>query len=84
MDVKIYTLDYCPYCKKALGFLKEKGVDFEHVRIDEDEETWYSKLSAKFGIEIGELTFPQIIIDGVRIGGYTDMMTLCEQDKLPF
>ncbi len=81
MDVKIYTLDYCPYCKKALAFLHDKGVSFEQIRVDEDEEKWYDKLSKKFGIEIGNLTFPQIIVDGKRIGGYTDMLTLHEKGK---
>ena len=81
MDIKIYTLDYCPYCRKALAFLREKGVEFEHVRVDEDEEKWYDKLSKKFGIEIGDLTFPQIIVDGKRIGGYTDMMALHEKGE---
>lgn len=81
MHVKIYTLDYCPYCKKALLFLYEKGVEFEHIRVDEDEEKWYEKLSAKFGIDVGDLTLPQIVVDGVRIGGYTDMMELYGQGK---
>ena len=84
MEIEIYTLDYCPYCKKALSFLREKRVEFEHIRVDEDEERWYDKLSAKFGIPIGDLTFPQIVIDGKRIGGYSDMMELNDHGKLPF
>ncbi len=84
MNIKIYTLDYCPYCKKAISFLEEKGVEFERIRIDDDEAGWYDKLSKKFGIEINDLTLPQIIIDDVRIGGYTDMMTFNEQKRLPF
>ena len=37
----------------------------------------------KFDIK-GEVTVPQIIINGKRIGGYSDLMALYEGGKLNF
>ena len=78
---KIYTVDYCPYCKAALKFLNEHNVDFEHIKIDDDEENMRQKLGEKYCIE-GEVTVPQIILNGKHIGGYTDMIKKYEQGEL--
>lgn len=75
MKIEIYTVDYCPFCKKALNFLKEKNVPFTQIRIDEDENAWFQKLGVMLNIK-GEVTVPQIVLDGKPIGGYTDMMEL--------
>ena len=73
MNVEIYTVDYCPWCKKALAFLDEKGVKYNQHKIDSDEDYWRKKLSEMYDIK-GDVTVPQIIIDGKRVGGYTDLM----------
>lgn len=73
MDVEIYTLSYCPYCAAAKNFFDEKKIKFIEYELDGDEEVEFRNLAKKFDIK-GEVTAPQIIIDGVRIGGYTDLM----------
>ncbi len=73
MNVEIYTVDYCPYCKKALAFLNEHNVEYTQHKIDKDESLWREKLAHMYDIK-GEVTVPQIIIDGKRIGGYSDLM----------
>lgn len=83
MNVEIYTVDYCPWCKKALAFLKEHNVEFTHHRIDEDENTWRKKLGEMFNIK-GDVTVPQIIIDGKRIGGFTDLMAAFQKGDIKF
>lgn len=82
-DVKIYTLDYCPYCKAAINFLKDNGVKYRQVRIDDNEKNMRREIGKLYKIK-GEVTVPQIIIEGERIGGYTDMMKLVEEGKLTF
>ena len=37
MNVEIYTLDYCPFCKRALAFLNDHNVDFTQIKIDGNE-----------------------------------------------
>ena len=82
-DVKIYTLDYCPYCKAAINFLKDNGVKYHQVRIDDNEKDMRREIGKLYKIK-GEVTVPQIIIEGERIGGYTDMMKMIEEGKLTF
>lgn len=83
MNVEIYTLDYCPFCKRALAFLNDRNVKFTQYKIDGNENEMRRKLGKEFNIE-GEVTVPQIIIDGKRIGGYTDLITAYENGKLKF
>ena len=68
-DVTIYTVDYCPYCKKAEMLLKEKNVDYKKIDITANEKEERNRLKERYGIE-GKVTVPQIIIDGRRIGGF--------------
>ena len=83
MQIDIYTVDYCPYCHKALNFLKSKGVEFTNHDITDDEDNMRIEIGKKYDIQ-GDVTVPQIIIDGKRIGGYSDLLVLEETGKLPF
>jgi glutaredoxin 3 len=74
-----YTVDYCPFCKKAKKLLNEKGIQFEDIDCTENEDQMRAKLSEMTG---GNDTFPQIFINGKNIGGYTDLKLLEELGKL--
>ena len=82
-NVEIYTLDYCPYCMKAKIFLNEHGVDFKEIPCENDEENYREKLTKEYNLS--ELaTFPQIIIDGKNIGGYTDLIDKYSRGEINF
>jgi len=83
MNVELYTVDYCPYCHKALKFLDEHNVDYVNHDITDNETEMRAELGKKYDIK-EDVTVPQIIINGERIGGYTDMMKLYEVGELPF
>ncbi len=68
-DVVIYTVDYCPYCKKAELLLNEKGIPYKKIDITQNEDDYRNKLGQMYGIE-GRVTVPQIIIGHKRIGGF--------------
>ena len=68
-DIVIYTVDYCPYCKKAELLLKEKDIPYKKIDITKNEDEYRKKLGEYYGIE-GRVTVPQIIIGNKRIGGY--------------
>jgi len=78
--VKIYTTNWCPYCKGALALLRAKSVDFEEIDVTNDpaKRAEMERLSQR-------RTVPQIFIDGKPIGGYDDARMLeatGELDKL--
>ena len=68
-ETVIYTVDYCPYCKKAEMLLKEKNIKYKKIDITDNEKEERARLGRKYGIE-GKVTVPQIFIGEKRIGGY--------------
>ncbi len=80
-QVKIYTLDYCPFCKKAKAILRNKNIPFEDIDVTPDEENHTKKIAEQYKIE-GEVTFPQIIIGQNRIGGCSDLEQLVANNRL--
>jgi len=37
--ITIYSAGWCPDCRRVKNFLKERGVEFREVNIEEDEES---------------------------------------------
>lgn len=62
MNIVIYTKTNCPWCVKVKDLIKDMGLSFEEVLVTQKSELY----SPQFG------TVPQVIIDGVFIGGYED------------
>jgi len=71
-EVKVYTTDYCPYCKKAKALLTALQIPYEEIDVTHD-----AALRDKL-VEMseGRTTVPQIFIDGKPIGGFTDLERL--------
>ncbi|MEN0059178.1 MAG: glutaredoxin domain-containing protein [Bdellovibrio sp.] len=75
--VLIYKKDPCPYCDRAIQFLKNRDIAFDMVDLtDKPEEI------EKIKQETGWRTVPIILINGKLIGGYTDLKTLDDEGKL--
>ena len=81
--VEIYTLDYCPYCQKAKFFLNELNVNFNEIHCDDNEEEMRIELTQKYHLN-SLATFPQIIIDGKNIGGYSDLIEKYNSKQITF
>jgi len=66
--VKIYTTNYCGYCRMAKELLRSKGIPFEEIDVTDDDATrdWLVQ-------KTGQKTVPQIFIDGKSIGGYEEL-----------
>lgn len=80
-QVIIFTLNYCPFCKKAKNILREKNIPFEEIDVTSDEEAQTKIIAAKYQIK-EEVTFPQIIIGETRIGGSDKLEQLIRENKL--
>jgi len=76
-EVIIYGKNNCPYCDHAKNFFKEQNIPYTYYNTSEDSE----KLEEMRNKTNGR-TFPQIIINGHVIGGYSDLMKLHDADKL--
>lgn len=71
MKVVIYSKHQCPYCDMAKRLAEQKGYDLEVYMLGEDFER--EQLMETFP---GARTFPQIIVDGKKIGGYDNFKVL--------
>ena len=77
MSVKIYMTNWCPYCRNSKTLLKNKGVSYEELNIDELGMTRNDLYDLT-----GGRTVPQIIINGNSIGGFDDLFALHQSGAL--
>lgn len=72
MKIEVHSKTDCPYCIKAKQWLNERGIAYELLVYDDeaDRQAMYDG----FGLEGSQRTVPQIFVDGVRVGGYTELV----------
>lgn len=76
--LKVFSTGICPICEKTKRLLQKWGIAYDEVRVDLD-----MKGQREFSeITNGARTVPQITIDGVWIGGFTELTELHMEDKL--
>lgn len=63
LDITVFSRDGCPYCVKAKEALRNAGLDFEELVLNEDytEQTLRAVTAAR--------TVPQVFVNGTLIGG---------------
>lgn len=76
MKVEIYSKPQCPYCVQAKALAEREGYELTYKMLDEDFDR--ETLMETFP---GARTFPQIIVDGKKIGGYTEFKQLVDEAK---
>jgi glutaredoxin 3 len=72
----VYSKANCPFCDKAKYLLTQKGVPFNEVRVDLDQQ------ARQFIVEAGHRTVPQIY-NGSKLfveGGYQGLAKLSDSD----
>ena len=67
----IYGKTQCPYCDMAKNLCEQKGLDYEYKQLGTDFDR--DEMISTFP---GARTFPQIILDGQKIGGYSELKEL--------
>lgn len=70
-NVQIYTSAICGYCVAAKNLLKQKGFEYEEVRVDLDPARREEMVA-----RAKRTSVPQIFIDGEHIGGFDDLRAL--------
>ena len=73
----VYSKDGCPYCEKVEKVLEMTGLNYVTYKLDKDFDK-----SSFFG-EFGEgSTFPQIVLNGQKLGGCTDTVKFLQEQQL--
>lgn len=76
-NVIVYTKDPCPYCVRAMQFLKNREIPYEEIDLTGNQ----SEID-RIKRETGWATVPIILIGGQLVGGYTDLKDLEDEGKL--
>ncbi len=66
--VEIYFKTWCPYSRKALALLSNKGVPFAGIDVTSDRVR-----EAEMIDRSGRTSVPQIFIDGEPVGGHDEL-----------
>jgi glutaredoxin len=69
MQVEIYSKDNCSFCTSAKNLLNRRRIPYKEYVLGEDFDR--EKLLDKFP---EARTFPVVVVDGIRIGGYDDLV----------
>ncbi len=73
----VYTMEGCPYCEKVQELLREAGQKFVTYKIEKDFTP------ESFFIEFGKgSTFPQVTVDGNKLGGAAETVKYLKENKL--
>ena len=73
----VYSKDGCPYCDKIQQVFELSGLNFVIYKLDKnfDKQGFYG--------EFGEdSTFPQVVVDGKKLGGCTATVKYLKEKQL--
>lgn len=81
--VIIFSKSYCPYSKRAKGLLLEKyAITPEPYVVELDEHPQGQALQDQLLETTGRRTVPNIMVNGVSLGGADDIVEMDNADKL--
>ena len=68
-SILVYGRENCPYCDKTKEYLNSLNVSYTYVDITNWDRERKEKLKSDYNVK----TVPVIIINGMLIGGYTEL-----------
>lgn len=74
--ILIYGKDNCPYCDMAKGLAERKGLEHTYLKLGTD----FDQLDL-FTMFPTARTYPQIIFNDEKIGGYTEFEKLIQENN---
>jgi len=67
--ILVYGRENCPYCDKTKEYLNSLNIPYTYVDITNWDRERKEKLKSDYNVK----TVPVIIINGMLIGGYTEL-----------
>tara|TARA_B100001287_G_scaffold240137_1_gene214415 strand:- start:15 stop:251 length:237 start_codon:yes stop_codon:yes gene_type:complete len=77
MHFTVYSKEDCPYCSAIKQIMIGKDFKFTEYKLDEDFTK--KEFLDEFGVGT---TFPQVIMDGNKLGGCTDTVKYLRENKI--
>jgi glutaredoxin len=83
ITVVIFSKSYCPYSKRAKGIILEKyNIEPTPFVVELDEDPLGSELQDLLEAKTGRRTVPNVLINGVSIGGADEIVALDKNNQL--
>ena len=76
-QVTVYSTEPCAFCARVKGLLKARGVEFSEINLSKDPDG-----RAALARETGMMSFPQVLIDGQLVGGFTEVQAAADSGRL--
>jgi len=84
-DIVIYTTSSCPFCQRAKALLASRGLAYKEIAVGAEgacpEDGTCIDVDQLVRLT-GRRSVPQVVVDGVAIGGYQELLALVEAGKL--
>jgi glutaredoxin 3 len=69
--ITVFTTEPCGYCRVAKALLDKRGVPYHEINLAKDPQG-----RAELVRRTGMMTFPQVVIDDLPIGGYQELVRI--------
>lgn len=76
MNITIYTTQTCTYCNLAKKILKEYNLNFKEINVENNLSIFKELIN-----KTHHKTVPQVFINDVFIGGYTDLCDFLKKNN---
>jgi glutaredoxin 3 len=76
-SIVVYTTEPCAFCARVKGLLSARGLEFAEINLSKDPAG-----RVELAQMTGMLTFPQVVIDGVLLGGFNEVQAAAESGRL--
>lgn len=76
-QIVVYTTEPCPFCARVKGLLRSKGLEFQEINLGKDPDG-----RAELANKTGMMTFPQVIVNGELVGGFTETKAAADSGRL--
>jgi glutaredoxin 3 len=76
-QITVYTTDPCSFCARVKGLLSAQGVEYAEINLSKDPQG-----RAQLAKLTGMMSFPQVLLDGVLIGGYAEVQAAVDTGRL--
>jgi glutaredoxin 3 len=76
-EVVVYSTEPCSFCNHTKALLESRGIEFTEVNLAKDPAGRAALVS-----RTGMMTFPQVVIDGRLLGGFTEVRAAAESGRL--
>lgn len=76
-NVMVYSTEPCSFCARVKGLLESHGAQFTEINLSKDPGG-----RVELAQKTGMLTFPQVLIDGKLLGGFTEVKAAADSGRL--